>query len=248
MILVFCRQTKIKQKNNKIEQQNQTEYKYTKVISDSTNKLTNKVEDLEVSYHIIGCACPNWIRTKDEGSTDTTKTFKDLYFYIEPADSTLEIPIYFEPYRHKIKITGQFYEKEDYPRGTIEMEEPMPKAKVFRYTKLKVIDNPNFKPNSKVETLTLVYNATSCLCAQWSEIRFSNNINKKTNYWLEPANEKLINADTLFHGENLPIIIKVTGQLISENGFPKRELAKVGQDKAGKVFRYTKIEVIQNGK
>lgn len=46
----------------------------------------------------------------------------------------------------------------------------------------------------------------------------------------------------------MPIIIKLTGQIVTENGFPKRELAKVGLDKAGKVFKYTKIEVIQNWK
>ena len=96
--------------------------------------------------------------------------------------------------------------------------------------------------------MTLKYNATSCTCAQWSETRFSNNSDNKTNYWLEPANEKLINADNLYNGENLPVIIKVTGQVITENGFPKRYLSKVGQDEAGKVFRYTKIEVIQNGR
>lgn len=247
LTLVSCGQTKTKQQSDKSGQQNQTEHKYTKVISDPTNKLTEKVENLEVSYHVIGCACPNWIRTKDEESTDTTKTFKDFYFYIEPADSTLELPIYFDAFRHRLKITGQFYEREGYPQGTIEMEEPMPKAKVFRYTNIEVIDKPDFKPESKIETLTLIYNAISCTCAQWSETRFSNNIDKKINYWLEPANENLIKADTLFNGENFPVIIKVIGQVVTENGFPKRELVKVGQDEAGKVFRYTKIEVIQNG-
>jgi hypothetical protein len=245
--LASCGQTHTKKQSDKIEQQIQTEKKYTKVISDPTNKLTNKVENLEVSYHIIGCACPNWIRAKDEISTDTNKAFKDIYFYIEPADSTLEIPIYFEPYRHIVKVTGQFYEREDYPQGTIEMEEPMPKAKVFRYTKLEVINNPNFKSESKIETLTLIYNAISCTCAQWSESRFNNDTGKEINYWLEPANDKLIKAETLFNGENLPLIIKVTGQVVTENGFPKRELTKVGKDEAGKVFRYSKIEVVKNG-
>ena len=225
----------------------QAENKYNKVISDSTNTLIDKVEDLEVNYHIIGCACPNWIRTKDEENTDTTKTFKDLYIYIEPADSTLDLPIYFEPYRHKLKIRGQFYERKDYPKGTIEMEEPMPKAKVFRYTNIEVIDNPNFKPESRTETLTLIYNAISCTCAQWSETRFGNKNDTKQNFWLEPADKKLINADTIFNGENLPVIIKVTGQVVTENGFPKRDLAKVSQKEAGKVFRYTNIEVVRNG-
>ena len=247
LTLSSCGQTRTEQKPDNKELQKQTEKKYTKVISDSTNILTDKIENLEVSYHVIGCACPNWIRTRDEESTYTTKTIKDFYFYIEPADKTLELPIYFDAFRHSLKITGQFYQRKDYPQGTIEMEEPMPKAKVFRYTKNEVIDKPNFKADTKTETLTLIYNAISCTCAQWSETRFRNVTEKKKYYWLEPATDKLISADTLFNGENLPVIIKVTGQVVTENGFPKRDLSKVGQDEAGKVFRYTKIEVVQNG-
>jgi hypothetical protein len=244
--IISCGQTKSKQNSDKTEQ-NAVENKYAKVISDSTNKLKNKIENLVVDYTIWGCACPQWIQTIDNNNNDRTRNFLKLHFYLEPANDSLDIPLYFEPYRHSVKIKGQFYEREDYPQGTVEMEEKMPKAKVFRYTELEVIDNPNFKPDSKIQTLTLIYNAISCTCAQWSETRFSNDTDKKTNYWLEPANNKLIKADTLFNGENLPVIIKVTGQIISENGFPKRELAKVGQDEAGKVFRYTKIEVLQNG-
>lgn len=247
LTLISCGQTETKKRIDEVTEDKQVEKKYTKVISDPTNKLTDKVENLEIEYTIWGCACPQWIKSKDLKTNDTTVKFIDKHFYIEPADSTLKIPIYFQPYRHKVKVTGQFYEREDYPKGTIEMEEPMPKAKVFRYTKVEVIDNPNFKPNSKVETLTLIYNAISCTCAQWSKTRKSENIDTNQNYWLEPANEKLINAETLFNGENLPVIIKVTGQVVTENGFPKKELPKVGQDEAGKVFRYTKIEVIQNG-
>ena len=242
-----CGQTKTEQKPDSKKSKKQVEKKYSKVISDSTNILTDKVENLEVKYTVWGCACPQWIQTKDNENNDTTKNYLKLHFYIEPADKTLELPIYFDAFRHRLKITGQFYEKEDYPKGTIEMEESMPKAKVFRYSKIEVIDKPNFKADTKIETLTLIYNAISCTCAQWSETRFSNEIEQKKYYWLEQANEKLINADTLFNGEHLPVIIKVTGQFVTENGFPKRELAKVGQDEAGRVFRYTKIEIIQNG-
>jgi hypothetical protein len=245
--LVSCGQTKNKQKIEIIEQQHQTEHKYSKVISDPTNKLTDKVEELELEYTIWGCACPQWIKTKDLELNDTTVKFISKHFYLESADSLFEIPMYFQPSRHRIRVKGQFYEREDFPQGTIEMEKKMPKAKVFRYSKLEVIDNPNFKPESKVETLTLLYNGISCPCAQWSETRFSNNSDNKKYYWLEPANEKLIKADTLFNGEDLPVIIKVTGQIVTENGFPKRDLTKVGEDAAGNVFRYTKIEVIQNG-
>jgi hypothetical protein len=228
-------------------QQSKQEKIYTKIISDSTNKLTGKIENLEVEYTVWGCACPHWIQTKDLDLSDTTIKFIDLHFYIEPADSELDLPIYFDPFRHRLKIEGQFYEREDYPQGTVEMEEPLPKAKVFRYTKIKVIDKPNFKPDTKVQTLTLNYNAIACNCAQWSESKNTDTPDKRIYYWLEPANADLIQADTLFNGGNLPVQIRVTGQIVSENGFPKRSMSKVGQDEAGKVFRYSKIDVLRHG-
>ncbi len=246
--LISCGQTETKKKVDKVTPNKQVEKKYTKVISDSTNILTDKIENLEVQYTVWGCACPQWIKTKDTIQQNNEKTnYIDYHFYLEPADKTLELPIYFDAFRHRLKVIGQFYEKKDYPQETIEMEEPMPKAKVFRYTKFEVIDNPDFKADSKVETLTLIYNAISCTCPQWSNARKSENIDTNQNYWLEPANEKLINADKLFSGENLPVIIRVTGQVVTENGFLKRKLAKIGKEEAGKVFRYTKIEIIQNG-
>ena len=140
LTLISYGQPETKHKANKIGENKQVEDKFTKVISDSTNKLTNKVENLEIEYTVWGCACPNWIQTKDNRNNDTTKNFLGFHFYIEPANKTLELPIYFDAYKHKLKVSGQFYEREDYPQGTIEMEEPMPKAKVFRYTKVEVID------------------------------------------------------------------------------------------------------------
>ncbi|MCA6065871.1 hypothetical protein JI747_001690 [Chryseobacterium sp. RG1] len=234
ILLISCNQTK-KEKpiNDKVLK--------SKIISDPTNKLSDKIENLEIEYTVFGCACPNWIRTNDLKS-NVKDGIKNLYFYIEPADENLELPVYFDAFRHYLKIKGQFYLKEDYPKGTVESEEPLPKAKVFRYTELQVLDKPNFKADTKVETLVLNYNAISCSCAQWSESKS----NKKEYYWLEPANEKLINADHLFNGENLPIQIKVTGQVVSEKGFPKREnLSKTNENEAGKVFRYTTIEVLK---
>lgn len=234
ILLISCNQTK-KEKpiNDKVLK--------SKIISDPTNKLSDKIENLEVEYTVFGCACPNWIRT-DDLKLHVKDGMKNLYFYIEPADENLELPVYFDAFRHYLKIKGQFYLKEDYPKGTVESEEPLPKAKVFRYTELEVLDKPTFKADTKEETLVLNYNAISCSCAQWSESKS----NKKEYYWLEPANEKLINADHLFNGENLPIQIKVTGQVVSEKGFPKRNnLSKTNENEAGKVFQYTSIEVLK---
>ena len=150
LALVSCgREATTKQQLDNLTSQNQSEEKYDKVISDSTNRLTSKIENLEVEYTVWGCACPNWIRTEDNTSlNDTTENYLSLHFYIEPADEFLELPIYFNPFEHRLKITGQFYEREDYPQGTVEMEEPMPKAKVFRYTKMDVMQNEQ-KKNGK---------------------------------------------------------------------------------------------------
>lgn len=116
------------------------------------------------------------------------------------------------------------------------------RSKVISDSTNKLSGKPAFKADKKVKTLILDYNAISCSCAQWSESKS----NKKEYYWLEPANEKLINADHLFNGDNLPVQIKVTGQIVSENGFPKRHsLSKVNENEAGKVFRYTNIEVLK---
>lgn len=114
--------------------------KYTKVLSDSTNKLIDKIEELEIEYTVWGCACPNWIQTKNKSDEDLEKNTLRLHFYIEPAEDSLKLPSDFDPFKHKLIVIGQFYEREDYPQGTIEMEEPMPKAKVFRYTSFEMVE------------------------------------------------------------------------------------------------------------
>ena len=135
LTIVSCGQTKNEQQKPK----QKIEHKYHKVISDSTNRLSGKIENIEVKYIVWGCACPQWIKTKDLEIKDTTVEFFDKHFYIEPVDNTLKYPIYFDLFRHNIMLQGQFYQRKDYPQGTIELEEPMPKAKVFRYTKIEVI-------------------------------------------------------------------------------------------------------------
>ena len=249
LTVISCGQNKLAKEINTENSKSNIVDKYQKIISDSTNRLTGKIEKLEVAYTVWGCACPQWIKTKDIIKQNDEKTkYIDYHFYLEPENKELELPVYFDAFRHIVKIEGQFYENKDYPKGTIEMEEKMPKAKVFRYSKLEVIDNPNFKPEKEVETLTLIYNGISCTCAQWSEVQKNKKTDEKQNYWLEPANERLMNAETLFDGENLPLIIKVTGQVVTENGFPKsKNLTKVDKDEEGKVFKYTKIEIIKNG-
>ena len=63
--LISCGYTETKKRVDEVTANKQVESKYTKVISDSTNKLTDNIENLEVQYTVWGCACPQWIKTKD---------------------------------------------------------------------------------------------------------------------------------------------------------------------------------------
>lgn len=139
LIFTSCELSKPNHEVTKTIQKDQTETKYAKVISDPTNQLNGQTENLEVEYTVWGCACPNWIQTTDNVNRDTTQNYLSQHFYIEPANKSLELPDEFDAAKHQLKLTGQFYVREDYPQGTIEMEEPMPKAKVFRYTKLELV-------------------------------------------------------------------------------------------------------------
>lgn len=216
-----------------------------KDISDSTNTLTGKTETLELDYIVWGCACANWVTPADFKKYQDNKLAEHCIF-IEPASKDLEVPLYFGPGRHFIKVTGQFYVKPDYPKGTIQGEEQLDKAKVFRYTKIDVFKK-DIEYLAKDDTiLNLSYNAIECTCAQWSDTKQVSDTAREY-YFLEPANDKLINVDKLWKGDNLPLQIQVTGQIVSYAGYPTGYNSTKGDPKAEMVFRYTKIKVVKNG-
>jgi len=69
----------------------------------------------------------------------------------------------------------------------------------------------------------------------------------KQYYFLEPANDKLTNSDKLWQGNNLPLQIQVTAQIVSYAGCPTGYNPTKGDPKAGMIFRYTKLKVFKNG-
>ena len=115
--------------------------------------------------------------------------------------------------------------------------------------------NSEYKVNGKLsqaeskddQTLILNYNAISCTCAQWSESKYNNQPDEREHFYLERANNNLINADKLFDGENFPVQIQVRGKVISKSGYPKGYNPAKGKGRPAKVFRYTEIKVLQNG-
>ena len=216
-----------------------------KDLSDPTNTLTGKTETLELYYIVFGCACANWVTPQDERKYGESGLDKHTIF-LEPASPELKLPLYFDPSRHMVRVTGQFYVKPDYPKGTEETEEHLDKAKVFRYTKIEVFKKDVEYSPKEDTTLILSYNAIACTCAQWSETNMTSDSTQEY-YYLEPANNKLIDPDKLWKGDNLPLQIQVTGQIVSYYGYPTGYNPPKGDPKPANVFWYRKIKILKNG-
>ncbi|MFV0529982.1 MAG: carboxypeptidase-like regulatory domain-containing protein [Flavobacteriales bacterium] len=111
---------------------------YRKDISDPTNKLSNKIETLELQYIVWGCACANWVETSKYAEYGKNGNLSKKTIFLEPENEELILPEKFNPFKNKVIVVGQFYIKPDYPKGTPESEEKLEKAPVFRYTEMKI--------------------------------------------------------------------------------------------------------------
>lgn len=216
-----------------------------KDLSDPSNVLSGKTQSLELHYIVWGCACANWV------TPENLEKYKDLNLdeyciFIEPERPDLDLPIYFDPFRHYIKVTGQFYERPDYPKGTPETEEQLDKAPVFRYSQLEVKHRESAYSPKDDTTMIFSYQAIACTCAQWSDTQPVSD-STKAYYYLEPADSTLVKADTLFNGRHLPVQVEVRGQLVSEYGYPMGFSPAKGEARPAPVFRYTAIKTLQNG-
>jgi hypothetical protein len=95
---------------------------------------------LDVLYAVQSCTCPQWFETKEQ------KPFNEgvEYFYLETPNSKItqadtlfngiNIPI-------RISVTGQFYSKKGYPANYFPAKGDPEPARVFRYDKIKVLEN-----------------------------------------------------------------------------------------------------------
>jgi hypothetical protein len=141
LFIISCSDNSATVEKNKLVKQNETVLNPLrgKIISDSTNILEPKIQRLELEYIAWGCACANWITPTDRIKYDTNG-LADHCIFIEPADNTLVFPdSTFQFDKENIRVTGQFYVRKDYPKGTIELEEHLDKARVFRFTKIAIV-------------------------------------------------------------------------------------------------------------
>jgi uncharacterized protein YcfL len=96
-----------------------------------------------------------------------------------------------------------------------------------------------------VITISVSYAAIECGCPQWFEtkskdVKFLAGVER---FYLEPVSKELINANDLWDGEHLPLIVKVTGRFPKEKEIPITYHTKGAPEKA-RIFWYDKITVV----
>jgi len=64
----------------------------------------------------------------------------DHCIYVEPSDSSLNLPDTIGYLNDVVRFTGQFYEKKGFPKGYRSIEMP-DKARVFRYTHYEIVQS-----------------------------------------------------------------------------------------------------------
>ena len=112
--ILSCCQNKTKSdyqpKKGKVEK-----HRIYKMLWDSTNTLENKVQTLRLRFVSVGCACPEWVRLKDQDKENVL----NYTMHIEPANTSVWNPENDSTaWKSGIIITGQFYVKPSYPKGT----------------------------------------------------------------------------------------------------------------------------------
>jgi len=104
--------------------------------------LSNKTQTLDLSFGAIACTCAQWSESKLE------KKQNKEYIFLEPSNNKLKnaddlfdgihLPV-------RILVTGRFYTKKGFPKNYRPAKGAPSPAKVFKYTRLKVI-RPGLNP------------------------------------------------------------------------------------------------------
>lgn len=104
-----------------------------------TKKLEDKVQTVRFHYIAWACDCANWATGSDiDRYADNGDQLAEHSVFIEPANPALTLPDTLGYNGDIILFTGQYYVEKGFPRN-FRSEEPVDKAKVFRYTAYKII-------------------------------------------------------------------------------------------------------------
>lgn len=106
------------------------------------NSLIGKPQTVQLSSISWACDCANWIEpdTAAKYEKSGADTLADHCVFIEPADSSLQLPDTLGYNNDVIVFTGQYYEHKGFPKDQYS-NEPVDKARVFRYSSYKIIES-----------------------------------------------------------------------------------------------------------
>lgn len=112
-----------------------------------TDQLEDTVRTLDLSYVSWSCQCGNWVRVNEHEKYQENGGLAGRAMFVEPSDSTLNLPDTISYTGDVIRFTGKFYKDKGYPKNYPITEMHPEKAQVFRYTNYEILSSGyvNFK-------------------------------------------------------------------------------------------------------
>jgi len=192
------------------------------------NSLEARIYRLKLQHIVFGCTCADWATAKDLSAVEKHQlNSNDIFMFLEPADKNLTLPDTLGYEGDLIEFTGQFYTKKTYPKG-YDTEGTVNKAKVFRYSKFKVlkseyreaeklriISKNKFNVDSAFQILSSYRSITKQSSAQDTNMCAGWTISKKNLYKLIKHSKLIGGTEWDLSFDVLPCIMK--GQL-KQNG------------------------------
>lgn len=102
-----------------------------------TESLDSTIQTIIVDKIMFACQCADWRIKKVNEVSSKYLLSKDIF--IEPLDSSLNLPDTIGYGGDRIKLWGQFYRRKGFPKNYPVTEMNPDTAKVFRYIKYKII-------------------------------------------------------------------------------------------------------------
>jgi hypothetical protein len=115
-----------------------------------------------------------------------------------------------------------------------------------------IFDRPSAL-TGKIETIEVYYVNWACDCADFIETKYSRNapeydIREEDCIFVEPENSSLKIPEKYYAKDHYYKLLRLTGQFYKNNGIPGSYEIKseAGKPEKARVFRYNKIEMINN--
>jgi hypothetical protein len=147
ILVLFILSCVSKDADNKVQSDVAEAPKHLKFHPTYTRELGDTVQTLDLRYVAWACQCANWVKVNEHGKYQEGGRLAERSIFVEPADSTLNLPDTIGYSGDVIRFTGQFYKDKGYPKNYPVTEMNPEKANVFRYTEYKILSSGylNFK-------------------------------------------------------------------------------------------------------